>query len=91
MIDDDKQVEAAIHTDPLTVKVLIESLSTFPQDTMVVAGIEGAGITVALAGAMVVKTEEDINLTILILDRKSLLSAMKYVNAQDDDSVEKSN
>ncbi len=64
---------------PLTVRALIESLSTFPQDIELVAGIEGTGMTIALVGAMVVTSVEGVDLTILQLHRDSTVRALEYM------------
>lgn len=85
-INTEEQTQDTNGNTPLTVKMLIESLSTFPQDSEVAAGIQGIGLTIPLVGAIVVDSAEGVTLSILQLHREGVINAIQHGMAQPSDA-----
>ena len=65
-------------TKPLTVATLIASLSTFPPESLLVAGIVGVGLTIPVVGAIVVDSAEGVTLTVLQLHTEGVYNAVRH-------------
>ncbi len=70
--------EAMEAIKPLTVGMFIESLSTFPLDSELVAGLAGAGLTIPVVGAVVVDSAEGVTLTVLQLHTEAVYNAVRH-------------
>lgn len=70
--------ETMENAKPLTVGTLIESLSTFPADSELVAGIVGVGLTIPIVGAVVVESTQGVTLTVLQLHAEGVYTAIAH-------------
>ncbi len=77
IINAEVEAEAQENT-PLTVAKLIESLSTFPLESELVAGIQGGGLTIPIVGAVVINSAEGVTLTVLQLYEQGVYRAITH-------------
>lgn len=81
IIDCEKEIgESTPSSHPLTLGTFLADLAKFPQDSEVVAAIEGINLTIPLTGAMAVDTKEGVRIVVLTISAAGANTAMTHGN-----------
>jgi len=72
--------ESAPSSHPLTLGTFLADLAKFPQDSELVAAIEGINLTIPLTGAMAVDTKEGVRIVVLTINAAGANAAMTHGN-----------
>jgi hypothetical protein len=64
----------------LTVGQFIEDMAKFPQDSELVAAIEGINLTIPITGAMAVDTKEGVKIVVLVISADGANHSMTHGN-----------